>query len=258
MTTESGATVEKAELRRLVLGILKDNPQTHLHSIESELRKHADNYGRRDALTLQEVVWEFLVQGVLAPGKNSMNLNLPFVHVTEYGVRCLEDGAILAHDPERYIERLIERAGGTPDEIITESTREGLQAFLAGRYTAAVVMLARAAEHLFDRLITSLIRSGRRAGRGTKTLETCGRAPDRRYRVIRRALSSRHLPSGLDDELEPQLAGLQSLIQLTRTDRGGPRVPTLNRDRVLGLFLLFPDQCRFLYSLTDHLEDLSA
>lgn len=250
--------MNKSQLRCLVFDILQKNPQTHVHSIESELRQRTNDYHRRDTLALQEVVWDLLVQGVLAPGKNSLNLNLPFVHVTEYGARCLEDGSIVAHDPERYIERLVEHTSGKADETLTESAREGLGAFLSGHYVAAVVMFARAAEHLFGRLLSALIRSGRRDGRGTKTLETCGRAPHQRYQVVCRTLTARRLPAQLGDDLEPQLSSLRALIQLSRTHHGGPRVPVLDRDRVLGHVLLFPDQCRFVFALIDHLTESSA
>lgn len=246
--------MDTQSLRCLVFGILKKNPQTHLHAIENEIRQRTDEYERRDVLALQEIIWDLLVQGVLAPGKNSLNLNLPFVHLTKHGARCLDDGSILAHDPERYIERLMERTAGKADPVIIESVREGLLTYLAGRHTAASVMLARAAERLFDLLIRALIRSGKRAGRGTKRLEALSRSPKSRHQAIQRALIARELPAQLAEDLEPQLAGLQTLIQLVCTDDGTPRIPALDRDRVLGYVLLFPDQCRFVYHLIDHLE----
>ncbi|MCK5248125.1 hypothetical protein KAR02_14570, partial [Candidatus Bipolaricaulota bacterium] len=96
--------MDKATLRPYVFEILKKTQQTHFHAIENDLRKVVESYERHDVLTLQEILWELLVQGVLAPGKNSLNLNLPFVHLTEYGSQCIEDGRILAHDPDRYVE----------------------------------------------------------------------------------------------------------------------------------------------------------
>ncbi|MBU0595900.1 hypothetical protein KJ567_04370, partial [Candidatus Bipolaricaulota bacterium] len=82
--------MEKQQIRELTLQVLQKNPQTHVHMIENEIRQLTNEYDRHDTLALQEVVWDLLVQGVLAPGKNSLNLNLPFVHVTEYGACCLD------------------------------------------------------------------------------------------------------------------------------------------------------------------------
>ncbi len=44
-----------------------------------------DNRGRRKLTFLvQDVLWEFMIQGVIAPGLNISNPNLPWFHLTEY------------------------------------------------------------------------------------------------------------------------------------------------------------------------------
>lgn len=37
------------------------------------------------AFTAQEAFWQLVVEGILAPGMNSANMNLPWFHVTECG-----------------------------------------------------------------------------------------------------------------------------------------------------------------------------
>ena len=71
--------MDRSRLSLLVFDVLRKNPQTHVHAVENEIRQIADDYDRHDVLTLHEIIWDLLVQGVLAPGKNSLNLNLPFV-----------------------------------------------------------------------------------------------------------------------------------------------------------------------------------
>ena len=250
--------MDRDHLRPLVFDILKKNPQTHLHAIENELRQRVEDYERSDVLWLHEIVWELLVQGVLAPGKNSLNLNLPFVHVTDYGGRCLDDGSILAHDPDGYVARLVDRIGTAEDALVIESAREGLLCFLSGRHPAAVICLAHAAEALFDRLIASLIHAGRRSGRSTKSLEACGRGPKVRYRAIERSAGSRKLSGDLADQFDPQLVGLQTLIGLARTDAGAPRLPSADRERTLAYLLLFPGQAQFVYHLIERIEGTTS
>ena len=250
--------MDKRELRERVFQSLKKNPQTHVHTIENEIRQHAEGFERHDTLTLQEVVWELLVQGVLAPGKNSLNLNLPFVHLTEYGARCVDDGTILVHDPDGYVARLIETCGGRRDDVVVESAREGLLAFLAGHHAAALVMLARAAETLIDLLFETVARQGRHSDLEAQALEPCGAAPRARYDALHRALDPSTLTQQLAEELEPRLSGLQALIDLSRAETGRPRVPTSTRDDVLARFLMLPEQCRFVHDLIDHLERPSA
>ena len=242
-----GENVDKMKVRELALQVLQKNPQTHVHMIENELRQLTSDYDRHDTLILQEVIWELLVQGVLAPGKNSLNLNLPFVHVTEYGARCLDDGAIRAHDPEGYAAQIaaIGSAGnGEVDRVLIESVREAQLCFLAGRFTAAIVMLARASEVLLNRL--------------ARALDVAVTAPNIDLAPLVEKLATCDLPPEIAEQYQPQLAGLRSLLDLSRSDDGGPLVASVERDQVLGRLLLFPAQCRFVYDLVAHLEGDSS
>lgn len=245
--------MDKQTLRPLVFEILKKTPQTHFHAIENDLRKLSESYERHDILTLQEVLWELLVQGVLAPGKNSLNLNLPFVHVTDYGAQCLEDGLILAHDPDRYIEQLKGRVSGELDERVTQFAREALVVFLAGSWTSSVILLARAAEILFDRLADMLLSSQHQGD--THMLATSARFSRSQAQIVIQALSLLNLPAQVSASVEPQLNGLVALIQISREPDGSPRWPQPSRDQVLGFFLLFPEQCTFVYHLMTALQE---
>jgi len=246
--------MDKASLRPLVLEILRKTPQTHLHAIENEIRRQTDEYERHNVLTLQEILWDLLIQGIVAPGKNSLNLNLPFVHVTEFGANCLEDGAVLAHDPEGYVARLETSCGDSVDPDLIETAREAVLAFLAGRYPSAAVMMGRMAELLLDRLTSVLIRHGKRTGHGTRRLEEARSNPRRLGATVLRTLVSRRLPPALSDEVEGWLRGLSTLIDGSRSSDSRPRFPHVDRDTVHAYLLLFPAQCRFVYDLVAHLE----
>ena len=231
--------MDKQRVRSLALEVLRKNPQTHVHMIENEIRQIADDFDRHDTLTLQEIVWELLVQGVLAPGKNSLNLNLPFVHVTEYGARCLDDGAARVHDPEGYAESIESIRGGSVDAVLLEHAREAQLSFLSGRLPSAMVMLSRAAERLVCLL--------------GDALDAEVSAPKNRLESIRTALAPREIPDSIGDSLQIQLDGLRTLLDLSRSDGGEPRVPTADRDQALAYLLLFPAQCRLIYDLIGHL-----
>ena len=249
--------MDKQTLRPVVFGILKKTPQTHFHAIENDLRKLVESYERRDVLTLQEILWELLVQGVLAPGKNSLNLNLPFVHVTDYGAQCLEDGRILAHDPDRYIEQLTRQVGSELDDLVIRSTREALAVFLSGSWTSSVILLARAAEFLFDQIADTIV-STRRHNDDIQALESSARFSRSQAQAVTQLLQHRSLAAEISGSIEPQLNGLLALIQTSRNQDGSPRWPQPSRDQVLGFFLLFPEQCAFVYHLIRILEGNAA
>lgn len=245
--------MNKEALRERVLDVLRKTPHTHFRAVENEVRRLDAAYERRDVLLLNEVLWEMLVQGILAPGKNSLNPDLPFVHVTEYGATTLESGGIVAHDPGRYIERIELASRGQSDSIV-QHARVAQQAFLDGRPSAALSLLSRAAETVLYDLANALLRRGRREGRGTKRLHDALQRPARLPSVVRRSLEGYRLPDTLHEEVERQLGPLIALADESRTRQGQPRVPLAERDDVLGRLLLLPSSCRLAYDIIAWLD----
>lgn len=208
--------MDKPAIRPLVFDVLRRTPQTHLHAIENEVRQKAEGYERGDSLLVQEVVWELLVQGMLAPGKNSLNLHLPFVHVTEYGQRCFDEGGIAAHDPDGYAARLRTETNGMISRVVLETTRDALLAFHRGLFRASLILLSHAARELLREV------QGNESGRALLSI------PD-----------------------APALAELGVVARLACTEDGGLALPTADRETVLGRLLLFPSQCRIAYTLRE-------
>jgi hypothetical protein len=248
--------MDRSELRSVVFEVLKKTPHTHFRAVENDARRHSEAYERRDVLLLNEILWDLLRQGVLAPGKNSLNPDLPFLHVTDYGARCLEEDSIIAHDPDRYVARLIETAGAGVPDVVVDAARLGLLALLDGHPEASLVLLAHAAEQVLSDLAEALIRRGRRDGRGTKRLEGARCKRGRLPNAVLRALGGRHLPKELDDA-EGHVSGLDGLVSSVRSVEGAPRIPKADHDLSLARFLLFPDQCRFAYHAIRWLEGAS-
>ncbi len=237
--------MDKAALRPVVFEILRRTPQTHLHAIENEIRQRVDDYERADALLVHEVVWDLLVQGVLAPGKNSLNLHLPFVHVTEYGAQSLEEGGALAHNPDAYVAKITEESGGRASSLVVESGRDAQLAYSHGLYRVVVLLLARAAEDVRAALAAAL-------SKGSTGGPDQAEAPS--IDALRKALARLELPADVARDLDPQLGGLEMVIRLSLDRDGMPHVPAADRDRALALLLLFPGQCGFVYHLIDRIE----
>lgn len=57
-----------------------------------------------------KVFWQLLLEGILALGIDSSNLNLPWFHVTEYGRKVLATGPGNPHDQTGYLKRLADRS----------------------------------------------------------------------------------------------------------------------------------------------------
>jgi hypothetical protein len=249
--------MDKAELRPLIFEILRRESQTHLNAVAFQVRNLAENYERHDALKVHEIIWELLVQGVLAPGKNSLNLTLPFFHVTEYGEECLETDTLLLHDPDGYVRYLEETVATPLDEIVLAYARESQRAFLAGSYLGAMVLLAGAAERAIDLAIEAYFAAlpdYQSRAACEEELSLAGRNTKCFYETLKRYFMALPLPEPIHQELDLQLDGLFNLIRTSRTDTGKPRKVNVDRATARANLLLFPQQTRTISRLITHLS----
>ena len=248
--------MEKEQLRPLVLDVLRRQPQTQFVNVEDGIRSLVPNHQFYDTLKLRDIMWELLIQGIIAPGLDNSNLNLPFIHVTEYGVKCIEANTILPHDPDGYLERLEQLVGQPLDDTVLRYTREGLLTFLGGHYFSATVMLGVASEQCIDLLIeayTNAIADTRQKATFVKKVEQ-GRSVKNRFDKLRNELLTLKLPPTLMDALDIQLSGIFTLIRYSRNDAGHPTGRAVDRDMAHGNLLLFPQYCKRVYDLIEYFK----
>jgi hypothetical protein len=239
--------MDKEELRQLVFKVLRRDPQTHLNAVEYQVRGLAEDYDRHDALKIQEIIWELLVQGVLAPGKNSLNLNLPFFHVTDYGYDCLESGEIILHDYDRYLHDLEASINEPLDPTIRTYVHAAQKAFLCGNYLATMSLLADAGGRCIDMIAGAL-------GSDDAASEDSYQA---KLESIRRLLPTLQVQPQLCEEVKLHLQGLENLIDHTRDRTGHARAVSITHRSAQGALLVFPQYVRSAYRLIAEIRDRS-
>jgi hypothetical protein len=102
-----------------------------------------------------EILWQMIVEGLLAPGMDPNNLHLPWFHITRHGHDVLVAGEPQPYDPTGYLARLRERVP-LLDPTVTAYLAESLETFRKGNYVASTVMLGIAAERVFLLLCETL------------------------------------------------------------------------------------------------------
>ncbi len=101
-----------------------------------------------------ERVHYLLNQMVLGPGDASdVSTDLPWIHVTEYGKKCIASRDILPYDSDGYINRII--SCNQHDDWDVYYIQQSLMCFNHGLWDASTMMLGIEGEYLAERLIES-------------------------------------------------------------------------------------------------------
>lgn len=149
------------ELARAIMleRLRRDSSWSQLNSYDPGFDPYVEYVGNSRTkllILLQDVFWEFIIQGIVAPGTNLSTPDLPWFHLTDYGRKVLESEGVLPHDPAGYLQRFRNDVG-TPDPTVEAYLSESLNCFTRGTYIASVVMLGVASERAFLLLCNALL-----------------------------------------------------------------------------------------------------
>lgn len=251
--------MNKTDLRPRVFEALRRVPHTDFQGVNERLVSMGVDHHAVDPLNASEILWELLVQNILAPGNRvpggGYQVGLPFFHVTEYGESCLEADAVLPHDPDGYLKRLQQQIAQSLDCIVLDYVRESLLTFLGGYYLSSTVMLGVASERCIDLLanaFTDGIKDENRKATLENKIKQAGRSTKRRFDTLRHELLALDLPLELNDALDIQLSGIFTLIRYSRNDTGHPTGQLIDRDIAYGNLTVFPQYCKRVYELIQY------
>lgn len=261
------------ELRPLVLGALgrlKENgslqiamvlDETDLFARSKGFFQNAQPWGyfgkmdrympREDREKGRQIIWEFIIQGVLAIGLNEDNPSFPFLSITEHGKTVLASSEILPYDPDGYLRKLKTDIPSL-DPIIEMYVTESLQAYLRGLMFSSAVALGVASEKAFLLLLETFTRAILDASTKSsfERLQDTFRTKHKFDQLKNKLMSIRGtLPPELSEDLESQFDGIFNLIRVTRNDAGHPTGKKINRDDAFVNLRLFLVYCKRIYSL---------
>ena len=258
------------EIRGLFIQALKQPHWKQIGDLEraiGDLKASAQGINRLQRLTsngtsylergepalIYELIWSFIVQGILVPGSDDNNKEWPFLRLTEYGRSCIEAERILPHDPDGYLQEF-RQAIPQVDPLITEYLTESLQCFLRDLHRAAAVMLGAAGEQAILLLISSYAHSISDPSRKTQIENQLKKAPSifRKFDVLDRDLPNlkTKLPKHLVDNIDSLLKGVFDLIRNSRNDAGHPASGSMiSRDTNYAHLRLFIPYCQRIYDL---------
>ncbi|MDQ1279668.1 MAG: hypothetical protein QG670_930 [Thermoproteota archaeon] len=209
-----------------------------------------------DREKVRQIVWEFILQGILAIGLNEMNPSFPFLSVTEHGRQVLESGQTLPYDPDGYLKRLNENPNLDP--LIEMYASESLQAYLKGLMFSSAIMLGVASEEAFLILLetfTNALTDLTKQARFLKLQESM--QTKHKFDQLKNEIMAikANLPQDLSEDLESQFEGIFNLIRVTRNDAGHPTGRKIERGVAYTNLILFIHYCKRIYGLIDYFQN---
>lgn len=237
-------------VRQIVLRRLKDDQEWIQFDYSWDPQRTADyvtfeheRLRRRFLVLVNEIMWEFIIQGVITPGRDASNPNLPFFRVTDYGQKVLEAERFIAHDPAGYLSELRADATTSVGEAALPYIEEALRCFTRGCHVASVLLLGVAAEATFLALCQTV--EGAIANPEEKARFGKLRTVKEKHRRLVQKIES--LPreekrNNLPESLDVTLTSLYDLIRRQRNELGHPKAqpPAIDRALAFNYFKVFP------------------
>ncbi len=248
-TPFNSADPDPEAARQIVLDRLRSSKDwTQLETNGSNFDNFVEYQGSANhdvlAFQIQEVFWQFVVEGILAPGLNPSNPNLPWFHVTKYGKKVIEEGEANPHDPTGYLSRLQSRVV-SPDATVLTYLKESLFSLRRGNLIASTVMLGIAAERVFLLLCDSMQLALANPNESKALSAKLKRFPMKPkldwIHTKLQSLQTSNLP-GFPDNAIIMVTTMYDLLRTQRNELGHPQPtpPNLSREDVFANLQIFP------------------
>ncbi len=258
------------ELRSLVLESLKAKSVSDFFEFYSTVSQIAvekgiipNPYGKKnittmnsfllkvnDATRVQEILWDLIIEGIIRPGRDGMNTDLPDFHVTGYGLKVVNDVSYSPYDPDGYLKRLQSEIPDI-DEIILIYLEESLHTFRIGCLLSSSVTLGCASEKALLLLINAYLNAMPEKMQSKFRKNTEGHFMKRQFDELIKMFNSHlktYLPVDLKD-LEIIIFGVYSMIRIYRNDSGHPTGKTIPREQAYANITVFPTYVKKVYDL---------
>ncbi len=212
---------------------------------------------RRLASLAQDVLWEFMIQGIIAPGLDVHNPGFPWFRITNYGRKVLSEREFIPHDPTGYLERFRKEVINC-DPTVEAYLSESLNCFTRGCLIASVVMLGVASERAFLILCDSLLNATANPAEKSKfkkILERIAMKPKMDWVLNKVGMIQNETPRPLPDNVNIMLATIFDFIRCQRNDLGHPqeKPPKVIRDDAYVNLRIFPNYYKMVNQVINYL-----
>jgi hypothetical protein len=189
-----------------------------------------------DNLTINEIIWDLILERIVTPGFDASNTNLPFFRLTKFGKDYISQSAPHYYDPQGYMESLRNIIQNL-DPIIEQYISEGLNCFRRQLFFASAVMLGAAAEKAILLLLQAIADSMSNPSSKRKAAQLLDRPnlPEifgTINKTINPLVKAKTIPYSVHQGCTEHLMSLFEMIRVQRNDAIHPITGQVDRTKV--------------------------
>lgn len=218
--------VDRQTIRNEILSSLKNNPDTQLLSIVGDIeRKLGSDVKEKFKNVILEEIHLLLLNNILMIGHNYLQWGYPWLMLTDYGRKCIQEGSIISLDPEGYITT-IKKELHNIDSIVIDYLSESVTAFSRNLILSSTITLGVASEQAMLILMESFAHYIQNSTqfKGIKDKLEGEDSIFRKYKVFKEALSQlpKNIRSNFAPNFDVHIDTLFNFIRLNRNETGHP------------------------------------
>jgi hypothetical protein len=271
--------IEKHILRALVLEALSKTPQTQIVSITNDVEKlvaehslfpSADDCQRSgidykyyqhktlnptDKLTINEIIWDLILERIVTPGFDASNPNLPFFRLTKFGQDYISQSAPHYYDPQGYME-FLRNIVPNLDPVTEQYIFESLNCYRQRLFFASAVMIGAAAEKAILLLLQAITDSMSNSSSKRKAAQLLDRPNlpeifDTIMKTVSPLIKVKTIPYSVHQGCTEHLMSLFEMIRVQRNDAIHPVCGQVDRTKVFLSLQTIPTALESINRLID-------
>jgi hypothetical protein len=235
-----------------IINYLKVEHKTQFVNIVGHLREKLGNdvgHNEQYVKIVMEELHLLLLNNIVMIGNNASQWEHPWIWVTDYGIKCLTEGAPVSLDPDGYIT-MIRQEIPQIDSVILDYLRESISAFHRGLLLSSTITLGVASEQAMLLLIEAFAEfcqtlKVKERLQGDVSLFT-------KYKILKEAISQ--LPKNIKDKFpenyDVHIDTLFNFIRLNRNETGHPLGGGKDKNIQAANLQAFKSYLKDIYSLT--------
>jgi len=271
--------IEKYILRALVLEVLSHIPKTQINHVIDEVEKlvaerglfpSSDDCQRLgldyryyqdkqlnpiDKLTINEIVWDLIIERVVTPGEDMPDRGFPFFRLTKFGQDYISQSIPHYYDPQGYME-FLRNIVQNLDPVIEQYIFEGLNCYRQQLFFASAVMIGAAAEKAILLLLQAITDSMTDPNGKRKTAQLLDRPNlpeifDTITKTVNSLIKAKSIPYSVHQGCTEHLMSLFEMIRVQRNDAIHPITGQVDRTKVFLSLQTLPTALGSIYKLIE-------